>query len=100
MHVRRTLVPLTLFALAVGGVYAADQTILGKSLTVKNPSTPDRRKVVVAGKEVGSPNSIVGDPTGLTGSATLTISVSGGSPSSQAFVLDQGVSSTGKQFWT
>jgi hypothetical protein len=80
-------------------VLAADQTILGKSLTVKNPATPDRRKVSVLAKEIGSPNAIVGNPTTSGGGATLTISVNGASPSSQTFVLPQGLNVQGKPFW-
>ena len=79
--------------------HAADQTILGNQLQVKNPSTPDKRKVVVKAKEKGSPNTIVGNPS-ATG-ATLSISVGGGTPSAQVFPLPTGVSGiTGKPFWT
>jgi hypothetical protein len=86
-----------LLALAAGSALAADQTILGKSLTVKNPATPDRRKVSVQAKEVGSPNAIVGNPT--TTGGTLTIGVNGANPSMQTFLLPQGVSIQGKPFW-
>ena len=84
---------------AGGLAYAADQTILGSSLTVKNPSVPAKRKVIGKGKENGSTNTIVGNPTVSGG--TLTVSVGGGSPSSQTFSLPQGISMvTGKQFWS
>ena len=84
--------------------HAADQTILGNQLQVKNPSTPDKRKVVVKAKEKASPNSINGNPT-LSG-ATLSVAVFGGTPpptgnSSQVFPLPQGVSGiTNKPFWS
>ena len=54
---------------------AADQTILGSQLLVKNPSTPEKRTVVGKAKESASPNTIVGDPT-LNG-ATLTVRAEG-----------------------
>jgi hypothetical protein len=38
---------------------AAGQTILGNQLVVKDPSTPDRRQLVVKASEVGSPDTIV-----------------------------------------
>ena len=41
--------------------YAADQTILGTQLVVKNPSTPDKRSLTGNAKETASPNSLVGD---------------------------------------
>ena len=94
----------SLLVFAAGLAYAADQTILGSSLTVKNPSTPDKRKVTGKGKEKGSPNTIVGNPTTLGG--TLTVSVGTGLinssfTSAQTFPLPQGTSGiTGKQFWS
>ena len=79
--------------------HAADQTILGNQLSVKNPSTPDKRKVVLKAKEKTSPNTIVGNPT-ATG-ASLTVSANGGTPSTQTFPLPQGTSGiTGKPFWS
>jgi hypothetical protein len=79
--------------------HAADQTILGNQLSVKNPSTPDKRKVTLKAKEKTSPNTIVGNPT-ATG-ASLTITANGGTPSAQTFALPQGTSGiTGKPFWS
>ncbi len=79
--------------------HAADQTILGNQLQVKNPSTPDKRKVTLKAKEKTSPNTIVGNPT-ATG-ATLTVRANGGTPTAQTFALPQGTSGiTGKPFWT
>jgi hypothetical protein len=97
MNVRHVMAEAMLVALAAGSALATDQTILGKSLTVKNPATPDRRKVSVQAKEVGSPDSIVGNPT--TTGGTLTIGVNGANPSMQTFLLPQGVSVQGKPFW-
>ncbi len=98
MKVRHIMATAALLACGAGAALAADQTILGKAFTVKNPATPDRRKVVVVGKEAGSPNTLVGDPT--ANGATLTINANGGTPSSQTFVLNQGTSSVAKPFWT
>jgi hypothetical protein len=88
-----------LLVFAAGLAHAADQTILGNSLTVKNPSTPDKRKVTGKAKESNSPNTIVGNPVLLGG--TVTISDGGGTPSAQTFALPQGTSGiTGKPFWS
>jgi hypothetical protein len=82
-----------------GLALAADQTILGNSITVKNPTTPDKRKIILKGKEKGSPNTVVGNPTTLGGQITLQLN--GGTPSFTTWLLPQGTSGiTGKQFWT
>ena len=83
--------------------YTSDQTILGKSITVKStPGDPARRTTKGSARETASPNTLVGDPTlaGSAGGAVLTIVANGASPSSQAFVLNQGTSSTGRPFWS
>src|SRR4030095_5105402 len=78
---------------------AADQAILGSKFLVKNPGPPAARRIVVRAKEVGSSDTIVGNPV-ATG-ATLTISAYGGSSSNQTFTLPAGASpTTGKPFWT
>ena len=100
-----------------GWANAADQTILGRSFIVKNPGSPDKRRVTGAAKEVDSPNTLTGDPTlpgsaggailgsaggailGSAGGAVLTIIADGAHPSQQIFALKQGKSSTGKPFW-
>jgi len=89
-----------LLALLFGAtvVHAADQTILGKQLLVKDPGTAQKRKVVGKAKEKASPDTLVGDPT--VGGATLTVRVDGASSAEQAFVLPQGASTKGKPFWT
>jgi hypothetical protein len=84
---------------AAGLAHAADQTILGSTLTVRNKSTPDKRKIVGKAKERASGNTIVGDPTVSGGN--LTVSAGGGTPTSQLFLLPQGVSGmTGRAFWS
>jgi hypothetical protein len=84
---------------------AADQTILGKALTVKDPKPgvdATKRKVDVTGKEENSPNTLVGNPTqaGSAGGAILEVFANGASSTNQAFVLAQGMSNTGKPFWS
>ena len=99
MQVNRKFAFGSLIILGASLAYAADQQILGNSLTVKNPSTVDKRKITGKGKEKGSPNTIVGNPVLLGGS--VTISAGGGTPSAQVFALPQGTSGiTGKAFWS
>ena len=100
MQIKRWYAFGSLLVFAGSLAYAADQTILGNSLTVKNPSTPDKRKITGKGKEKGSSNTIVGNPVTGTG-GTLTIRANGGTPSVQAFLLPQGNDpNTGKPFWS
>jgi hypothetical protein len=100
-----------------GWANAADQTILGRSLIVKNPGSPSKRKVEGAAKELASSATIVGNPTlhgsaggailgsaggailGSAGGAVLTVIADGDHPTTQFFALKQGNSSTGKPFW-
>jgi hypothetical protein len=89
------LVPLLLASLT----HAADQTILGAKLQLKNPSTPEKRKITGAAKEKGSPNTLVGDPT--VGGATLTVTANGATPTSETYALPAGLHpATGKPFWS
>jgi hypothetical protein len=83
--------------------FAAEQTISGKSLTIKQkPGDATTRKVTASANEKGSPDTLVGNPTlaGSAGGAILQVFAFGGTSSNQAFILMQGTSSTGKQFWT
>ena len=89
----------------VGIALAADQTILGKALSVKDPKPgidATKRKVTAVATEKASSNTIVGDPTLLSpaGGGVLEVYVYGATDSSQTFVLPQGTSSKGKPFWT
>jgi len=90
---------LALYALT-GLAGAADQTILGRTLIVRNPGSADRRKVTSNAKESASSNTIVGDPTVNGGGAALTVIANGMTPTSQIFNLPQGVDSSGKSFWS
>jgi predicted esterase len=90
------IVMLTLPALIAD---AADQTVLGTALIVKNPSTPAKRKIVVKAKETGSADTLVGDP--VTNGAAVTITANGATPTAETYALPAGVSpATFKLFWT
>ncbi len=100
MQIKRLVTIGALVVFAGGLVYAADQTILGNSITVKNPDgTNAKRKITGKAKEKGSTNTIVGNPVLLGGS--VTVSAFGGTPSSETFPLPQGTSNvTNKPFWS
>src|SRR5258706_12868045 len=89
-----------LLSLLLGATFAsaADQTILGTLLVVKDPGAPEKRSVVGKAKESASPNTIVGDPT--VNGATLTVRAEGTNPSEQTFALPQGTNAKGKPLWT
>ncbi len=82
---------------------AAEQTILGRRLVVKNPSAsdPGRRKVIATATEQGGGHTIVGDPTlpGSPSGAVLGVIANGGTSTARAWELAQGKSSTGKPYW-
>ncbi|MEO8603197.1 MAG: hypothetical protein ABI629_11530 [bacterium] len=93
---RLILVSFLLFSLPLAA-RAADQTILGKQISLKNPSTPEKRKILVKASETASPNTLVGDPT-VTG-ATLLIGVYGSTASAETYTLSAGLNLAGKPFW-
>jgi hypothetical protein len=102
MRTRRHLIALAAVVGCVGIAVAADQTILGKSITVKQkPADATSRKVTASGKEKNSPNTIVGNPLlpGPAGGGILQVFANGGTPTSQTFNLPQGTSSGGNLFW-
>jgi hypothetical protein len=84
-------------AALASGAGAADQTIRGTKLVVKDDG-PGRRSVVATAKEIASPNTIPGDPT--TGGALLEVIANGAVPSAQVFRLPQGTAADGAPFWT
>jgi hypothetical protein len=92
---------LPLLALTALG-YAADQTILGKQVLVRDPKPgvdATKRKIVGQGKESASPNTIVGDPT--VSGAVLTIFTEGATSANQVFNLGTGTDpATGKPYWS
>ncbi len=94
---RRILLALCALALLPVAAPAAEQTLLGKQLLVKNPGAPEKRKVLVKVAEGSTDNTLVGDPT--SGGATVTISLYGGTASAQTFTLSAGLNAKGKPFW-
>jgi len=84
-------------------LHAADQTVLGNQFLVNDGGTKTgsllKRKITVTAKESATDNTIVGNP--VASGATVTITASGGTPSSQTFTLPVGTSGiTGKPFWS
>jgi predicted esterase len=84
--------------LALPDARAAEQTVRGNTLVIKDSGTPAKRKITVKAKETASDDSLVGDPT--TGGASITVIAEGATPSSQTFPLPAGTSpTTQKSFW-
>jgi hypothetical protein len=87
--VRSSALACVLLATLVSGAAAADFSILGGRLAVKDPSgSEDRRSVVATAKEQASDVPALANP--MAGGAMLTIVLDGGTGSSQTFVLDAG----------
>jgi phospholipase C len=89
------LAVILLFPVAVP---AAEQLVLGSQLSLKNPSTPEKRKIGLSAKEKMTTDTLVGNP--VANGATLTIRVTGGSLDGDTYNLPQGTSLAGKPFWT
>ena len=84
---------------AIAGARAADQTVRGSALIVKNPGSSAQRKITVKAKETASDDTLVGDP--FTDGATATITVDGASPGVETYALPAGTSAaTLRSFWT
>jgi len=95
---RRLLVGLLVLS-TFSVAHTADQTVRGSQLIVKDPSTPERRKITVKAKETASDDTLVGDP--VAGGATVTITANGAMPSGETYPLPAGTSPTNqKPFWT
>jgi hypothetical protein len=90
----RILLAVVLVSLPVRA-FAAEQTVLGKQLMVKNTGT---RKIMLQALETSTDNTIVGNPV-ATG-ATLTINAYGGASSAQTYNLPSGMNAAGKPFWS
>src|SRR5262249_55208994 len=91
--VRFAIASASAAGLVAGLALAADQTLLGKSFSVKaKPGDASKTKITGSASEKDSPNTLVGNPTlsGSAGGAILTIFVNGGSSATQSFVLAQG----------
>lgn len=80
-----------------GAAHAADRTILGTKITVRDSGNAAGRSVVLVAKEAGT-TPVAGDPT--VGGAQLTVSTSGETPVTQVFDLPQGSSASGAAFWS
>ena len=71
----------------------------GVKFTIQNPGDPSQRRIVASGgRRLGNP-SIFGNPDADGGSATLTVRLDGGDSATEAFVLPQGTSASGRPFW-
>lgn len=95
---RRVLLAVSLAVVCPLWAHAADQTVLGKQLLVKDPSTADKRKIIVKAAEDATDNTLVGDPT--VNGATFSVALYGTTETSQLFTLPQGTDAKGKPFWS
>src|SRR5690349_1222696 len=97
--IRRALLATFLVCFTTAAVRAADQTVLGSSFIVRNPSTATKQKISVKAKEKATDNTIVGDP--VANGATVVITANGGNSTEQTFTLPAGPNpATSKQFWS
>ena len=97
--IRRALLATFLVCFTTAAVRAADQTVLGTSFIVRNPSTSAKQKISAKAKEKASDNTIVGDP--VANGATVVISANGGTSTEQTFTLPAGLNPiTSKPFWS
>jgi acetyl esterase/lipase len=96
---RRALVATLLALVTSTAARAADQTVLGATLIVKDKGTPEKRKITVKARETASDNTLVGDP--VADGASVTVTVDGLTSSSETYPMPAGTSSvTGKPFWS
>jgi predicted esterase len=78
---------------------AADQTVLGRTLTVKDPGAAEKRAVKVKAKETATDNTLLGNP--VAAGATVMVTLDGPTPSTATYALPAGTSAfTGKPFWS
>jgi hypothetical protein len=100
---RKVLTTIAALGVAIAfssGSFAADQTILGSKLVVRDPKPgvdATKRKVTFSAKEVASPNTLVGNP--VVSGAVLQVIANGANDTSQGYNLPQGTNSRGKTFW-
>jgi endonuclease/exonuclease/phosphatase family metal-dependent hydrolase len=97
----RPLVRVLLLAAAVvaaaSPALAAEQTVRGRRLVVRNDrADPAGHRVVATAREAGGP-AIVGDPT--VGGAVLEVTANGAHPAWQGFTLAQGTTRRRRPFW-
>jgi acetyl esterase/lipase len=92
------LAPLLLLSV-LNAAHGADQTILGTTLVIKDPSTPEKRRITVKARESGTDATLVGDP--LTAGATVAVTANGATPTAETWALPAGISPTSLEpFWT
>jgi acetyl esterase/lipase len=91
--IMRSLLLVAMFLLPFSAAHAANQTVQGSTLLVKNPGSPAQRKVSVKAKEAATNNVIVGNPA--TNGATVNIAVNGASPSTETYALPPGTGWSG-----
>src|SRR5215468_6588110 len=97
--IRSSFVLLAVILLVPATTRANEQTVRGFQLSVKNPSTPEKRKIGLSAKEVASDDTLAGDP--VANGATLTIRLTGGTIDGDTYTLATGTSpTTGKPFWS
>jgi predicted esterase len=96
----RHVLRVGVFALSLlAEAHAADQTVRGSALIVKNPGTSDKRKITIKAKEAASDDTLIGDP--VTNGATAAITVYGAVPSADIYALPAGTSlTTLRPFWS
>src|SRR3954452_24318291 len=90
----------SLLTVLASSARAADQTVLGKTFTVKDSQPgvdPAFRSIVVLGQEFPSDDAIVGDP--VANGATVDIIANGSTPTNQPFILPAGPSVSGSPGW-
>jgi hypothetical protein len=90
-----------LLLVTVGTALAADQVIVGRRFTLRDPQPggdATKRSLILLGKETGSNATLSGDPEQNTGGA-VTVFVNGGSWTSETYAVPQGTDPGGRPFW-
>ena len=95
---RRPLLAAFSVLAALATAHAAEQTVRGNVLVVKNPGTPEQRKISMTAKEPFSDDTVVGNP--VVNGATVTVTARGAIPSEETYALPAGTSASGKPFWS
>jgi len=95
---RRPLLAAFSVLVALANAHAAEQTVRGNVFVVKNPGTPDQRKISMTAKEPFSDDTLVGNP--VANGATVTVTAKGATPTEETYALPAGTSASGKPFWS
>src|SRR5262245_13597655 len=78
----------------------AGQSVLGRSFVVTDPApnvAPSRRSIVILGKEIGSTDTLTGDP--IASGASVEVFARGASSTAQTFTLPAGAYVAGGAGW-